>query len=67
MKTYMATPQTVQREWYVVDAQGKTIRVDLKGAGQIEEMKTLVVRGVVAQGSDTNNLVVNAQGIYVEN
>jgi len=51
----------------VVDAQGKTLRVDLKGAGQIEEMKTLVVKGVVAQGSDTKNLVVNAQGIYVEN
>jgi len=51
----------------VVDAQGKTIRVDLKGAGEIKEMKTLVVKGVVAQGSDTKNLVVNAQGIYVEN
>ncbi len=51
----------------VVDAQGKTLRVDLKGAGEIKEMKTLVVKGVVAQGSDTKNLVVNAQGIYVEN
>ena len=51
----------------VVDAQGKTLRADLKGAGEIEEMKTLVVKGVVAQGSDRNNLVVNAQGIYVEN
>jgi hypothetical protein len=36
-------------------------------AGEIKEMKTLVVKGVVAQGSDTKNLVVNAQGIYVEN
>ena len=51
----------------VVDAQGKTLRVDLKGAGEIKEMKTLVVKGVVAKGSDKNNLVVNAQGIYVEN
>ncbi len=51
----------------VVDAQGKTLRTDLKGAGQIKEMKTLVVKGVVAQGSDKKNLVVNAQGIYVEN
>lgn len=50
----------------VVDAQGKTLRVDLKGAGGIKELKTLVVKGVVAQGSDTKNLVVNAQGIYVE-
>ncbi len=51
----------------VVDAQGKTLRTDLKGAGEIKEMKTLVVKGVVAQGSDTKNLVVNALGIYVEN
>ena len=51
----------------VVDAQGKTLRLDLKGAGEIEELKTLVVKGVVAQGSDKNNLVVDAQGIYVEN
>ena len=51
----------------VVDAQGKTLRVDLKGTGEIMEMKTLVVKGVVAQGSDTKNLIVNAQGIYVEN
>lgn len=51
----------------VVDAQGKTIRADLKGAGQVKELKTLIIKGVVAQGSDENNLVVNAQGIYVEN
>ncbi len=51
----------------VVDAQGNTLRADLKGAGEIEELKTLVVKGVVAQGSDKNHLVVYAQGIYVEN
>ena len=51
----------------VVDAQGMTLRADLKGAGEIAELKTLVVKGVVAEGSDRNNLVVNAQGIYVEN
>jgi hypothetical protein len=65
-----ATAEDLQRHRAtvkVVDAQGKTLRVDLKGAGEIEEMKTLVVRGVVAQGSDEKNLVVNAQGIYVEN
>ncbi len=65
-----ATAEDLQRHRAtvkVVDAQGKTLRVDLKGAGQIEELKTLVVKGVVAQGSDTKNFVVNAQGIYVEN
>ncbi len=51
----------------VVDAQGETLKTDLKGAGKVEELKTLVVKGVVAQGSDKNNLVVYAQGIYVEN
>lgn len=51
----------------VVDAQGNTLRTDLKGAGQIEELKTLVVKGVVAQGSGKDNLVVDARGIYVEN
>jgi large subunit ribosomal protein L13 len=25
MKSYMATPQTAERDWYVVDAQGKTL------------------------------------------
>jgi large subunit ribosomal protein L13 len=25
MKTYMATPETRQRDWYVVDAEGKTL------------------------------------------
>ncbi|MHB8764248.1 MAG: 50S ribosomal protein L13 [Deferrisomatales bacterium] len=25
MKSYMATPQTAEREWYVVDAGGKTL------------------------------------------
>jgi len=51
----------------VVDAEGKTLKVSLKGAGQIEEMKTLVVKGVVAKGSDEKNLVIDAKGIYVEN
>lgn len=51
----------------VVDAQGNTIKADLKGAGQVKELTTMVIKGVVAQGSDKNNFVVNAQGIYVEN
>ena len=25
MKSYMSTPQTAERDWYVVDAQGKTL------------------------------------------
>ena len=51
----------------VVDAVGETLKVGLKGAGPIEELKTLVIKGVVARGSDEKNLVINAQGIYAEN
>ena len=51
----------------VVDAEGKTLKVDLKSAGQIEELKTLVVKGMVAEGSDQKNLIIEAKGIYVEN
>ena len=25
MKTYMAKPSTVERDWYVIDAEGKTL------------------------------------------
>jgi hypothetical protein len=51
----------------VVDAEGKTLKVGLKSAGHIEEMKTLVVKGIVAEGSDQKNLIIEAKGIYVEN
>jgi len=51
----------------VVDAQNKTLGVSLKVPGRIEELKTLVVRGVVAPDSNENNLVINAHGIFVEN
>jgi len=50
----------------VVDAQEKTLGASLR-TGRIEELKTLVVKGVVAPGSDENNLVINASGIFVEN
>ena len=51
----------------VVDTEGKTLKANLKGAGKIEEMKTLVIKGVVSKGSNEKYLVINAQGIYVEN
>ncbi|MFT5881306.1 MAG: large subunit ribosomal protein L13, partial [Moritella sp.] len=25
MKTFVATPSTIKRDWYVVDAEGKTL------------------------------------------
>ena len=30
MKTYMATPETVEKEWFVVDAQGQTLGVAIQ-------------------------------------
>ena len=50
----------------IVDANGKTLPIDLKKAGHFKELDTLVIKGVVAAGSDENNLVINAQGIFVE-
>ncbi|MCP4707827.1 MAG: hypothetical protein GY869_04315 [Planctomycetes bacterium] len=50
----------------IVDANGKTLPVDLKKSGHFKEMDTLVIKGLVATGSDENNLVINAQGIFVE-
>ncbi len=38
MKTYMATPQTANREWVVVDARGKTL-------GRLASQIALVLRG----------------------
>lgn len=29
MKSFMASPSTVERKWYVVDAEGKTLGLSL--------------------------------------
>ena len=50
----------------VTDDQDKTLKLCLKGQGDIEELKTLVVKGVVAMGSDDRNLVINARCIFQE-
>ncbi len=38
MKTYMANPQTVERKWYVVDADGKTF-------GRLASSVAVILRG----------------------
>lgn len=38
MKTFMATPQTVEKEWFVVDAKGKTL-------GRLASQIAMVLRG----------------------
>ncbi len=50
----------------VTDAQDKTLKLGLKGQGQIKELTTLVVKGIVAAGSDDRNLIINAQCIFQE-
>ncbi len=62
MKTYMATPQTAQREWYVVDAQGQTL-------GRLASRIATVLRGkhkpTYTPHCDTGDfvVVVNAEKI----
>lgn len=64
MKTYMATPQTAQREWYVVDAQGKTL-------GRLASRIATVLRGkhkpTYTPHCDTGDfvVVVNADKIVM--
>lgn len=50
----------------VVGADGKPLAVGLKGAGGIEELSVLVVRGKVARRPDDQVLIVHATGIHVE-
>lgn len=38
MKSYMATPETAQREWFVVDAEGKTL-------GRLASKIAMILRG----------------------
>jgi large subunit ribosomal protein L13 len=38
MKSYMATPQTAEKDWYVVDANGKTL-------GRLASQIAMILRG----------------------
>ena len=49
----------------VVDAKGKLVKASLKGANGLDNLSVVVIKGKVAK-SDSNNLIVNASGIYVE-
>ncbi len=50
----------------VVDADGNLIKSGLKGVSGIKELSELVVTGKVAEGSNEDNLMLNATGIYVK-
>ena len=59
IKNFTATIQ-------VIDADGKLLKQGLKGVSGIQELSQLVVTGVIAEGSNADNLLVNATGIYVK-
>lgn len=62
MKSYMATPQTAEREWFVVDAQGKTL-------GRLASQIATILRGkhkpTFTPHVDTGDfvIVVNAEKV----
>ena len=64
MKTFMASPATIERKWYVVDAEGKTL-------GRLASEIAKVLRGknkaIFTPHIDTGDyvIVVNAEKIKV--
>ena len=62
MKTFMASPATIERKWYVVDAEGKTL-------GRLASEVAKVLRGknkaIFTPHIDTGDyvIVVNAEKI----
>ena len=64
MKTFMASPDTINRKWYVVDAEGKTL-------GRLASEIAKVLRGrqkpIITPHMDTGDyvIVVNAEKIKV--
>ena len=64
MKTFMASPATIDRKWYVVDAQGKTL-------GRLASEVAKVLRGknkpIFTPHIDTGDyvIVVNAEKVKV--
>lgn len=49
----------------VVDEKGKLVKATLKGAGGMDHLSVVTVKGTVAK-NESGNLLVNATGIYVE-
>ena len=64
MKTFMASPATIERKWYVVDAEGKTL-------GRLASEVAKVLRGknkvIYTPHIDTGDyvIVINAEKIKV--
>ena len=64
MKTFMATPATIDRKWYVIDAEGKTL-------GRLASEAAKILRGknkpIFTPFLDTGDyvIIVNAEKIKV--
>lgn len=64
MKTYMATPSTIQHKWYVVDAEGQTL-------GRLATQVAVVLRGkhkptyTPHLDSGDNVIVINADKVVL--
>ena len=64
MKTFMASPATIERKWYVIDAEGKTL-------GRLASEVARILRGknkpIFTPHMDTGDyvIIVNAEKIKV--
>lgn len=64
MKTFMASPATIERKWYVIDAEGKTL-------GRLASEAAKILRGknkpIFTPHMDTGDyvIIVNAEKIKV--
>ena len=64
MKTYMANPATIERKWYVIDAEGQTL-------GRLSSEVAKILRGknkpIFTPHEDTGDyvIIVNAEKISV--
>ena len=64
MKTYMATPATIERKWYVVDAQGQTLGRLASGIASVLRGKNKPTFTPHMDCGD-NVIVINAEKIKV--
>lgn len=49
----------------IVDNEGRPLKQGLKGLSGLRELSTLTVVGTIAEGSNDDNLLINASGIHV--
>lgn len=59
IKSFTATVQ-------VLDSDGKLIKQGLKNIDGVKELSQLIVKGTVAEGSNPDNLLINATGIHIQ-